>query len=285
MELGQLLEPFFADKYAEKTGRQVTRNASVLRHPFHPELLVHLDGLISYAAERGAGILEIKSVGRAVFYKVKREGLPEDYVLQLNHGMLVADATWGAFAIGSRDNGDLLYWDVERDDEICSLILQEGPAFWATLATENMPPRLEPDDPRCQKCEWRISCQGARLIQIAEQAGDKVETDESLRPLRQEYLERKGLADEAETLFEESKEELKTKLGDRVAVRVAGKPIYYRPQTALRWDGAELAGYCETLRKKLKAEIALSDAQFASTYPPAETFKKPSISRPLRVYG
>jgi putative phage-type endonuclease len=265
MELGQILEPYFADKYQEKTGRQVTRDSAVITHPEHPELLVHIDGLISYDAQKGSGILEIKSVGRAVFYKVKREGMPEDYVLQLNHGMLVAGARWGSFAVGSRDSGDVLFWDVDRDDEICDLILKEGPAFWRTLGNEEaMAPRLDADDPRCQKCAWRVTCQANRLIKIAEQAGEKIESDETLRPLRAEYLERKALYDEADALLEETKEELKAKLGDRTAVRVGGKPIYFRPQTAMRWDTKGL----EMAHPELAGE-----------------FKKPSVSRPLRVYG
>jgi putative phage-type endonuclease len=287
MELGTILEPYFAEKYEERTGRRVTRDSCVLRHPQHPELLVHVDGLINYDAAKGSGILEIKSVGRAVFYKVKREGLPEDYILQLNHGMLIADAQWGSFAVGSRDSGDLMYWDVERDQEICDLILKEGPRFWRTLdSTDAMPNRLEPDDPRCQKCAWRVSCQGEHLIHIAERSGEQIEEDESLRPLRQEYLERKALSDEAEALLDETKEELKSKLGERSAVKVGGRPIYFRAQTAMRWDGSELAGYCETLRSRLRAALPASTAtEFLSAYPPAETFKKAVTSRPLRVYG
>lgn len=283
MELGQILEPYFADKYQERTGRQVTRDSRVIRHFNHPELLVHLDGMLSYdPAGRGAGVLEIKSVGRAVYFKVKREGLPEDYVLQLQHGMLVTESQWGSFAVGSRDSGDLMHWDAERDEQICSLILKEGPAFWQTIWNESaIPPRLSPDDRRCQKCAWRQTCQGEALLQIAQAAGDKAEIDESLRPLRSEYIERKALAEEAEGLLEETKEELKSKLGDRVVVRVGGSNIYYRPQTAMLWESKLLAERYDALRNWVKSTASFpSDKDF----PPAETFKKPSVSRPLRVY-
>ncbi len=125
MELGKILEPYFADKYAEITGRSITA-PGVARHPDQPELLVHVDRLI-YDAARGSepGVLEIKSVGRGAFYRYKREGIPEDYILQLQHGMLVTGLRWGAFAIGCRDFGvtresDLLRWDVERDGESVS---------------------------------------------------------------------------------------------------------------------------------------------------------------------
>jgi hypothetical protein len=122
-----------------------------------------------------------------------------------------------------------------------------------------------------------VTCQGEHLLGAIRLAGEKIETDESLRPLRTEFLERKALADEADSLLDETKEELKTRLGDRGAVYVAGRPIYFRPQTAMLWDSKALAQRYDALRKKLAAAV--------EEFPPAESFKKESVSRPLRVYG
>jgi predicted phage-related endonuclease len=261
MELGALLEPFFVEQYEQKTGRQVVREKEVIRHPMYPELLVHVDGSILGGPHPDAGVLEIKSVGKAVFYKVKKEGLPEDYVLQMQHGMLVTDRKWGSFGVGSRDSGELLHWDVERDEEICNLILREGPSFFHALSNEGaMPRRLDVSDPRCQKCAWRVTCQGDYLRSLV--GAGRMEADESLRSVRAEYLERKALVKEAEVLLEETRDQLETRLGDRTAVWVAGHPIYFKPQTSMRWDTKSL--------EKAHPELA-------------EAFKKPSVSRPLLV--
>jgi len=293
MELGNVLEPFFAEKYKRKTGRDVVVSEAPVVHPDYPELRVNVDRMINDVDDddRDVGVLEIKSVGRAVFYKVKREGLPEDYILQLQHGMLVTGAEWGSFAIGCRDTGELLYWDVEPDSAITSLIVTEGRSFWAEVQDGVMPARLEPDDPRCQKCEYRRSCQGAALIQI--DPSRKVEQDETLRPLLTEYLERKALEQEATALVEESKEELKTRIGGRTDLEVAGHKVYFRPQTTMRGDFKALGFAYDRLRKWALSVIAAHDGRvpgddlnhkLEDEFTPAETFRTPSESRPLRVY-
>lgn len=288
MELGKLLEPYVARKYEEITGRRVEIRG-VLRHPEHPELLVHVDRIVTALERTDPGVMEIKAVGRGMFAKIKREGILDDYTLQLNHGMLVAGLKWGCFAVMNRDAGisrpeDLLRWDVERDDEICAQILEEGPLFWRNLHQDLHEEafdeeRLDPGDSRCQRCPWRLQCQGAALMESA--SDDEISEDESLRPLIDEYLERKALSDEAEDLLEEIKEVIRTAMGDRGAVLSAGAKIYFRPQTTMRWDDKELSAAYSRATGTVDY-----DGRFipAPTGKIAERFKKGSVSRPLRIY-
>jgi predicted phage-related endonuclease len=232
MRLGQLMEPWFADEYREATGRMVEPRFFQFRHQDHRELTVHVDRVVfKDLVKRGEfydsvhintpdrdnpGVLEIKSTGRAAFYKYKREGLPDDYILQLQHGMLVTDATWGSFAIGSRDSGDLLWWDVDADMVIHQRILEEGPAFWAIVQNGPIPDALEPEDRRCQRCEYRVTCHGAAFVPQDEPSD--YELDASLAPLAREYVERRELKAQAEELLDETKNELLVKLGKRRVV-------------------------------------------------------------------
>ena len=152
------------------------------------------------------GVLEVKAVGRGAFYKYRSQGLPEDYVLQLQAGMLASGLSWGSFAIGCRDSGELVHWDVERSEFLCNEIVVEVPRFWESVEfykewdgpvdSTMLPPRLEPDDRRCQSCEFRTTCQGNALIQL-EGDGEKKAMPELL-PLLAEYDTRKGLYDQAE---------------------------------------------------------------------------------------
>ena len=288
MALGRFLEPYFAKKYAEKTGRNILVKDEPVVHPEYPELRVNVDRMVLHARhdQGDAGVLEIKSVGRDVFYKVKREGLPEDYILQLQHAMLVTGATWGSFAIGSRDSGQLLFWDVERDEKLTELILAAGRAFWEDLQNGVLPDRLEPDDHRCQKCEYRRTCQGAALIQLGT-SKENFEQDESLRPILTEYLERKSLQHEADDLVAETKEQFQTEIGHRTALSIAGKTVYYRPQTTNRWDGKGIAGaYANLLAlARLAAEKGQPvTAELLKAFPSAEVFQVPTQSRPLRIF-
>lgn len=270
MDLGTYLEPFFANKYVKETGREAV-TIGRRQHPAHPEIAVNIDRQLHAEGKPGPGVLEIKSVGRAVFYKIKREGMPEDYILQLQHGMLVTGASWGAFCVGCRDNGEIIYWDVERSQAVCDEILLEVPKFWATVQNGPMPEALDADDRRCQKCEYRRSCQGNNLIEISD---SEIEPAEDLRGILHEVIERQALLQQAEELVEESKEQLKTALGSRQAVSVGKHKVYYRPQAgSTRWDGKAMAKYYPKLIE------ALGDA--GKMYPGLETFK--DIGKPFRA--
>ena len=264
MALGNVLEPWFAERYAKETGRGVTVEDDPMINDAVPNLRVNVDrGTINepWPQEwiedpdgpapkadgnevldwvlKHKGILEIKSVGRSAFFKYKREGLPQDYILQLQAGMLASGLSFGSFAIGCRDNGELHYWDVERSEALCAEIAAEVPKFWELVeefknlivvgtthqANALAPPRLAPDDRRCQSCEFRATCQGSALISIAP-ASDYT-PDESLRPLVQEFIERRALAKQANDLLDETKEELKSELGDRGMVSSGGAKILY----------------------------------------------------------
>lgn len=278
IELGQYLEPFIARKYEQKTGRQV-ESRGLLRHPDVAELIVHVDRIIRSEHRPDLGVLEIKAVGRGVYAKIKREGMPEDYVLQLQHGMLVTGLQWGSFAVLNRDNGELLWWDVKREEDACQMILEEAPLFWAEVENGPSPDTLDPEDSRCGSCQFARQCQGAALIQLAETQGDKIEHDETLRPLLAEYDERKAIVEEAEALLDETKEVIRERMGARGAVRCNGRPIYYRAQTTRRWDDPALVEAWSRAAGKVDYDGRFIPAGGAET-----KFKKASESRPLRIY-
>ncbi len=223
MELGQVLEPFFAKKYGLQTNRGLSK-VNIHHHPEHPELFVHADRMILGKPD-SLGVLEIKSLGRAMFWKTKREGLPDDYSLQLAHAMLVTGASWGSFAIGSRDTGELLWWDVQADPKLQARILDEALRFWVQVENGPAPDKLDPDDKRCQQCCYRERCHGDNFVGIAAPA--EYEQDDSLAPLVAEYLERRALRKEASDLFDETKEELATRMGQRGKVIAAGTKIQH----------------------------------------------------------
>ncbi len=290
MLLGNFLEPFFADRYAAETGRTCVQGKIAIAVNA-PEFRVNVDRLIT-ASDRGSvGILEIKSVSARVYYETKRNGLPVDYILQLQYGMLVTGATWGSFCIGNRETGDVMFWDVDQDPDIHQSMLDEVPIFWATVENGPKPEMLDPEDRRCQSCEYRVSCQGAALINIGE---TPLERDESLRPLIAEYWELKGMRDETKGLYAEIVEKIKLALGKRTEV-VSGKAkVYFRVQEAMLQDVEGLVERYEALRKQVIKNIESDPidlgifplaSQFNNQFPPAASMKYPSPSRPLRIYG
>lgn len=304
MRLGTALEPLFAEIYAEQTGRTVCIKTKPFVSRDIPELRVNVDRTITRKAveDHQFGLLEIKSVGRGAFYKYKASGLPEDYILQVQHGLLVTGFAFGAFAIGNRDNGDLVYWDVERSDAICKEIAIAAPLFWAQVQNSPMPDALEPDDPRCSRCEYRVTCQGNALIQI--ETGEMPQVQE-LAPLVEEYIQRKALFDEAEALIDETAEELKTRLGDKQAVYAGEHKVYFRPQagrtmykgeellkayraarTALAWALGKAIPLMEELEPSDPRSVAqqLLRTKFPDLGEPDTFVGKSKPSRPLRIF-
>lgn len=290
MKLGRHMESFFADLYAEKTGYSVVEMKGPVVHPVFKELRPNIDREVMPWKDCGSletpWVAEIKALGRAMFDKVKREGLPEDYIFQLHFGMACRGSQKGVFIIGCRDDARLLYWEVDLDEGLADRIIEEARAFWQRVLNGEAPDRLEPDDSRCQKCSYRTSCQGNALIQIAER-DDSVQHDDSLLPLIKELKERKKLLEEAEKLVDETSETLKASLGDRQAVIVDGLPVYYRPQISKRGDFKAIQAGYDGLRELVlthtesqpEMHLALQKA-----YPPSDSFKKDSVSRPLRIY-
>lgn len=261
MRRGNALEPIIADEYARTTGRRV-ETRGVIRDPDHPELLVHVDRVVQYGS-MPPGVLEIKSVGRDMLAKLKREGMPDAYILQLQHGMLCTGYTWGSFAVHCADNWQLIWWDVARDEDIIADIRREGQEFWRRVQAGDPPEALPAGDKRCQRCEYRTSCHGQALLALCAGDGGDVEQDPAIAGVVAEYVEARDIAEEADALVSAARERLEAALGDRTAVDTPGARVYWRPQTSMRWDTKAL----ERAHPELVAK-----------------FKRPSVSRPLRVY-
>lgn len=239
MDLGAALEPFFLRCYAEETGRVVVRHPEVLRGP-SPEFLVHVDAVVyrgvppSPDSDAGEpGVLEIKSLGCAAFYQARRDGLAEDYILQVQHALLCTSYTWGAYCIGCRDTGEITHWDVDRDENLISLIREEVPVFWASVQG-GAPEALPADDKRCRRCEYRRTCQGC---EISTADGDMPEVPE-LVPLLDRYrtLDAKYVKvgdewmSELDAEMDDVREHIREVLAGRDAVTVEGSKVYNRAQ-------------------------------------------------------
>lgn len=276
MRRGNLLEPIIAAEYAEATGRSVETRPQ-LRHPEFTWAVVHVDRIVD-----GDRVLEIKSVGPQVFSKIKRDGLPEAYILQLQHGMFVTGLKQGAFAIHEPVSWKLIHFDVERDEELIEQIKVQGAAFWDEKSGGVQPNRLEPTAIQCQSCPYRTSCQGTALLDSVQKPEDgDVPMVYELRELVESYAEVRGLAAEAEEMKDAAKDALADAIGTRTAIDVPGYRVHYRPQTSLRLNEAKV--------KKLVEDYNRVSLLVANGKPSValriDDLKAPSVSRPLRIYA
>lgn len=264
---GHFFEPIAAQMYEAETLRPVMaipEGADVPRHPKYPFIGGHPDRYLP--SENG--ILEIKVPGERAFRTIKREGLPESYILQLQHYLLLSGADMGSFAVLWADGVDLKYFDVTPDQGLQDHIIEGCAKFWETL--EKHPDdvsRLDPGDRRCQTCPWRTRCQGAKLIDLGEGDPGEIPLVEDFPPeVLNDYWESLTLYQEAEKLLDGAKDRIKAQLRTLKleAVQAPGTRIYWRQVNRRTVD-----------TKKLKAK-------YAAVY---EECSRISPSIPLRVFA
>ena len=285
MILGQILEPHLCGIFEKLTGRKVWE-VGRQAHADHPELGGHVDRMESAPEREGDGVLECKALGTRIFYETKRTGLTLDYELQLAFYFSVTGAKWGSFIVGNRDNLATIYWDVDRNDQLCEAIVRKGVEFWANVGNlDKLAPKLEPDDPRCGRCEYRIRCHASALLPSSD---DKdIPVADELMPLVQEYIERDAELDRAEEAVAETKEIVMAMLGERQAVQVHvnGKlrPLYWRPEPGSVLYKEAVSGMSSQynlMRQKL-IELKADGAELIP--PPSSYLRRGKEKRPLRM--
>jgi len=269
MKRGTRLESIAAEEYSIRTGRE-NRRMPFKRHPKYPEIMVHGDRMVpahsssvgTFGESMPTGLLEIKVPGTFMFKKNKTEGLAEATMLQLQHGLGVTGWQWGSPVIFEPSSWDMLYWDVERDEEMIELTQRKALEFWALVQNGPAPDRLDPDDRRCSRCEFRTSCQGEALVQLSNKQeasermkGRRIEQDPTLDEVFQEYLEAKELEVEAKELVAIRRKPLEEAMGDRAVVEVTGHRIFYRvgkPSFYVR--GSDIEKHYPEIYRKVKLE-------------------------------
>ncbi len=247
---GKRLEGIASDYYEQKTGREV-RYTATAKVPGKPHLAVNIDRLVKKPNSEEWGYLEIKVVGRNSWFKIKKEGLIDDYVLQLQYGMAVTTRPWGAYAIYCPDLDELMEWDVVADKDLGKLLLEAADDFW-NLNIENriLPEQLPEDSPPCSGCAWSLTCRG----KVAQTAGEKVIVRPDLEPLVEKFREIKGMQSESTDAADSLREEILEKIGRRAGSYQFGRfSATFTAVEQKRFNGEELKkrdpALYESLRK------------------------------------
>ena len=191
---GTILEPVAADLYVERTGRQVRRQP-MRRHPEHEFMIGNVDRqILAVDGVESTGVLEIKCPGLRVMANVKARGLSDYMTVQLMHYLAVYGYEWGSFCLFNAENWDVIYFDLEADQEFIGAITEMEGDFWRDyVLTGTAPP--EDDEP---------------LIDIPEVEGElKVIDVDAWRSAAEELREAQGLRKAAAELEDTAKGALK----------------------------------------------------------------------------
>lgn len=132
---GQLLEPVIRQQYSERTGRVVRLPVETLRHPQHPFMVGHPDG-VTDDGRLYEGKIAVRS---DEWGEPGSDQIPRPYLIQLQHylailGLEVADV---AVLIG---NCDFRMYEVPADKELQGMIIEGEAAFWDRVERADPPP-------------------------------------------------------------------------------------------------------------------------------------------------
>lgn len=262
-ERGHALEPLIARRFETETGLAVRRMPTRVSAE-RPWMRVNVDRMIQSAPEghefagMGPGYLECKTANEHVFSLMQQEGMPNHYVLQVQHGLAVTGWKWGYFAVLEPYTFRFLTFPYKRNEQLVNVLTDVEASFWRDVQAGNIPDRL-PDfkDERCDKCQWRRGCRNAEALPQKPKQKTVYEPVDSpeVAELAQEIKILRFQVDHTETMLEQKRAELRDKLGDRMAVMVPsqGLKVLRTLQSGRQtWDSRALDAEHPELAEKYK---------------------------------
>lgn len=132
----RLLEPIVAAHYTLRTGRQVRRTSTLLRHKRHPWMFAHPGREVVGTPE--VQLLECRCVGMDAA-ALWAEGLPTYVRIQILHQLAVTDAQ-AIDVVALICGQELQIHRVERDETEISRLIDAEREFWHCVETDCAPP-------------------------------------------------------------------------------------------------------------------------------------------------
>jgi len=152
MERGRMLEGVVSQKYMLETGKRL-KPGKFRRHRKYPFLIGNPDRIIvaEYKPPHenvtdGTGVLELKTANQYVFKQMKAEGLPQSYLLQLQHYMGICGVEWGAFGVLCPDPWEFLTFELAFDEQLFEQVADVLERFWTDNVQRGIPPIVLPQD-------------------------------------------------------------------------------------------------------------------------------------------
>lgn len=221
MVAGTKLEPIIIEEYKEKTGRKTKRHNGLMRHRDYQWAAAHVDsftwatsGLVEPIAH-GRGVVECKKSAPHNFRRFLRDGLPQEYVAQMQWYLYVTGLKWGAFAVLEPVEWQFQTFDIRRDDELIALLHEKASLFWGVVENGPAPAQLDAGDKLCRRCPYRDACHPD--APITEDLGDAVR-DDSIEEIAAQLCDARAILRDAKQHEEECAKTLTEALGARTNV-------------------------------------------------------------------
>lgn len=143
-EWGTRQEPLIRQKFKENHPElRVEQSNFMWCHPEYEFMTANVDGFL-FDKEKGRGVLEIKTASEYLLKKWSDDDglVPEEYLLQAQHYLMVLGLNWGWFAvlIGGNKYREFYF---ERDEELVESLMILEKDFWFNHVIPQIPPELD----------------------------------------------------------------------------------------------------------------------------------------------
>lgn len=185
---GTVLEPVVKKEFTRRTGMKVRAKKALLQSEEYPFMLADLDGVIYEDGEMC--IFEAKTAS-AYKQEVWENGVPEEYILQVQHYMAVTGAkkTYIAALVGGNR---FFYHVVERNEELISLIITMEKKFWEENVLGGTEPVPDGSEATTDFLNGRYETSNGKTIVLPEEAMDLCASYDDLSAQLNDLKERKG---------------------------------------------------------------------------------------------
>jgi len=212
-------------KRLEPEGLHLTHNNEFFVSEEYPWMLGNIDGDIYDPASDSFGVLEIKFVSPYGKEEWIGEEIPQEYLIQLQHYFVVTERTWGIMAalIG---NERLIIKRVEKDEELCKMMVEKERDFWEEHVLKNIPPEVDgsPDTEEILNSLYPSA------------NNESIELSPTADHVIGELLDLKVRSKELEDEITERENVLKQMLGENEAGRASRHWVFWKNFTSKRFD-------------------------------------------------
>lgn len=164
MLFGNLLEPIVREEYVRRTGNDVVFGQPAVVSEQYPWMRVNLDGMISPEL-----IFEAKTArSDAGWGEPGSDDIPQDYILQNQHAMIVTGAVVVDVAVLIAGS-DFRIYRQEHNPMLAELVIEGEREFWRHVETRTPP---EPKTLKAINLRWRSA--DPRKVELSPEGADAV---------------------------------------------------------------------------------------------------------------
>ncbi|MFW6121088.1 MAG: YqaJ viral recombinase family protein [Petrotogales bacterium] len=217
------------DKAKEKLnqkGLDVLHNNQFFRSDKYPWMIGNIDGDIYDPETESWGVLEIKFTSPFLKKEWEGEEIPQEYILQLQHYFIVTERDWGFLAV-LIGNEDFILKRVERDEELCQMIIDGEKDFWDCVVNKT-PPAIDGAENTKESLKELYPAESTEpdAIRLPEDAKNLCQTREEIRQQIKEL-------DEMKT---EVENKIKDLLGEHEVGLVDDWEVHWKPRTQNKFN-------------------------------------------------